>query len=180
MTAVEQALKLGRSESVLVPAARLYLAAGRLKEANELTATLDNSLQTQSRAYAKILDGNVAMLNNRRASAIDAYREAVKFADFWLARYEMGVTYARAEAWAEALSEFAACEKRRGEATALFLDDNPTVRYLATLPYWLGRAQEGAGQQAAAHANYQKFLAIRGATLPADPLVVDARKRTGS
>jgi eukaryotic-like serine/threonine-protein kinase len=180
MTAVEQALKVGRSESVLVPAARLYLAAGRLKEANELTATLDNSLQTQSRAYAKILDGNVAMLNNRRASAIDAYREAVKFADFWLARYEMGVTYARAGAWAEALSEFAACEKRRGEATALFLDDNPTVRYLATLPYWLGRAQEGAGQQAAARANYQKFLAGRGATLPADPLVIDARKRAGS
>ena len=119
-------------------------------------------------------------MNNRRASALDAYREAVKFADFWLARFEMGVTYAKAGAWAEALSEFAACEKRRGEATALFLDDNPTVRYLATLPYWLGRAQEGTGQQAAARANYQKFLALRGETLPADPLVVDARKRAGS
>ena len=120
------------------------------------------------------------MSSNRRASAIDAYREAVKFADFWLARYEMGVVYARAGAWAEAHAEFTACEKRRGEATAIFLDDTPTVRYLAALPYWLGRAQEGLGQQAAAHANYTKFLANRGATLPADPLVIDARKRAGS
>jgi hypothetical protein len=92
----------------------------------------------------------------------------------------MGVVYARAGAWAEAISEFAACEKRRGEATALFLDDTPTVRYLATLPYWLGRAQEGLGQQAAARANYAKFLANRGANFPADPLVIDARKRAGS
>jgi tetratricopeptide (TPR) repeat protein len=177
LTAVGEALKLGRSESILVPAARLYLTAGRLKEAAELAATLDNQLQTQSRAYAKILDGNLAMLNNRRASAIDAFREAGKFADFWLARYEMGVAYAHAGAWTEALSEFAACEKRRGEATAIFLDDIPTVRYLAALPYWLGRAQDSLGQEAAARANYSRFLSIRGANLPSDPLVVDARRR---
>jgi len=177
---VDEALKLGQSESILVPAARLYLSAGKLKEATDLAATLENTLQTQSRAYAKIIDGNIAMTSNRRASAIDDYREAIKFADFWLARYEMGVVYARAGAWAEAISEFAACEKRRGEATALFLDDVPTVRYLAALPYWLGRAQEGLGQQAAARANYAKFLANRGANLPADPLVIDARKRSGS
>jgi tetratricopeptide (TPR) repeat protein len=177
---VDAALKLGQSESILVPAARLYLSAGKFKEATDLAATLENTLQTQSRAYAKIIDGNIAMTSNRRASAIDDYREAIKFADFWLARYEMGVVYARAGAWAEAISEFAACEKRRGEATALFLDDTPTVRYLATLPYWLGRAQEGLGQQAAARANYAKFLANRGANFPADPLVIDARKRAGS
>jgi tetratricopeptide (TPR) repeat protein len=180
VSAVDETLKLGRSESVLVPAARLYLAAGKLKEATDLAAALENTLQTQSRAYAKIIDGGIAMSSNRRASAIDAYREAVKFADFWLARYEMGVVYARAGAWAEAQAEFAACEKRRGEATAIFLDDIPTLRYLAALPYWYGRAQEGLGQQAAARANYQKFLANRGATLPADPLVIDARKRAGS
>jgi eukaryotic-like serine/threonine-protein kinase len=179
VSAVDEALKLGRSESILVPAARLYLSAGKLKEATDLAAALENTLQTQSRAYAKIIDGNIAMSSNRRASAIDAYREAVKFADFWLARYEMGVAYARAGAWAEAHSEFLACEKRRGEATAIFLDDLPTVRYLAALPYWFGRAQDGLGQQAAARVNYAKFLANRGANLPVDPLVIDARKRAG-
>jgi tetratricopeptide (TPR) repeat protein len=179
-TAVGEALKLGKSESTLVPAARLYLATGRLKEATELAATLGNQLQTQSRAYAKIVDGGIAMLNNRHAAAIDAFRESVKLADVWLARYEMGVTYARAGAWAEAFAELSACEKRRGEATAVFLDDIPTVRYLAALPYWLARAQDGMGQLAAARANYSRFLSNRGTSLPADPLVVDARRRAGS
>ena len=180
LSAVAEAMKLGRSESVAVPAARVYLRAGKLNEAQEIAADLDNQLQTQSRAYAKIIDGNVWLLNRRRASAIDAFRDARKFADVWMARYDMGVTYLQASAWAEALSELALCEKRRGEATALFLDDTPTVRYLSELPYWLGRAQEGVGQRDAARANYQKFLAIKGAGAPADPLVVDARKRAGS
>ena len=96
---------------------------------------------------ARIIDGNVSLLNRRRATAIDAFRDAIKHADFWMARFDMGVAYVQAEAWVEALSELAACEKRRGEATALFLDDSPTLRYQATLPYWLARAQEGAGQR---------------------------------
>ena len=82
--------------------------------------------------------------------------------------------------WVEALSELGACEKRRGEATAIFLDDSPTLRYQATLPYWLARAQEGVGQEAAARNNYRAFLSIRGADAPDDPLVVDARRRAGS
>ena len=141
-------------------------------------AALDNRLQKQSRAYAKIIDADLAMRHNRRASAIDTLREATKLADLWLARYEMGVAYAQAGAWPEALSEFDACEKRRGEATAVFLDDVPTVRYLARLPYWMGRAQESLAQTGAARANYTRYLARMGANLPADPLVIDARRRT--
>jgi tetratricopeptide (TPR) repeat protein len=180
MAAVSAALKLGRSESIVVPSARLYLGAGRKDEAEQLAADLDNQLQTQSRAYARIIDGNVSLLNRRRATAIDAFRDAIKRADFWMARFDMGVTYVQAGASVEALAELEACEKRRGEATAMFLDDIPTVRYQATLPYWLGRAREGVGQQAAARANYRAFLAIRGAGAPGDALVIDARKRAGS
>jgi eukaryotic-like serine/threonine-protein kinase len=177
---VEDALKLGRSESILVPAARLYVQAGKTGEASELAAELDNRLQTQSRAYAKIIDGNIALLSRRRASALDAFRDAIKLADFWMARFDMGVTYIQAGAWAEAISELDAANRRRGEATAIFLDDTPSVRYLATLPYWLARAQDGIGQRAAALANYKQFLAIRAAALPNDPLVIDARTRSGS
>jgi tetratricopeptide (TPR) repeat protein len=180
LAAAAEALKLGKSESIVVPAARLYLGAGQKDEAEGLAALLDNQLQTQSRAYARIIDGNLSLLNRRRATAIDAFRDAIKHADFWMGRFDMGVAYVQAEAWVEALSELAACEKRRGEATAMFLDDSPTLRYQATLPYWLARAQEGVGQQAAARNNYKAFLAIRGADAPADPLVADARRRAGS
>ena len=176
---LQEGLKTGQQEmAVLVPAARLYLKAGKISEASDLAAELDNKLQTQPRAYAKIIDGNIALLNRRRASAIDAFRDASKLADFWTGRFDLGVTYVQAEHYAEALAELELCQKRRGEAAAIFLDEEPTYRYLATLPYWLGRAQEGVGQQAAATANYKAFLAIRGDA--ADPLVADARKRAGS
>ena len=72
-------------------------------------------------------------------------RERQDLADPWLARFDLGVFFVEAGRYAEALSELELCEKRKGEATALFLDDIPTYRYLAPLPYWLGRAQEGMG-----------------------------------
>ena len=179
LTATGEALKLGKSESIIVPAARLYLGASKKEQAEQLAADLDNQLQTQSRAYARIIDGNLSLLNGRRATAFDAFRDAIKHADFWMGRFDMGVAYVQADKSVEALSELAACEKRRGEATAIFLDDVPTLRYQATLPYWLARAQEGAGQQAAALNNYKAFLSIRGGDAPADPLVIEARKRAG-
>jgi tetratricopeptide (TPR) repeat protein/predicted Ser/Thr protein kinase len=178
VAAVGEALALGRQESVVVPAARLYLQAGKVAEAASLAADLDNQLQTQSRAWAKIIDGNIALSNRRRASAIDAFRESVKLTDFWMARFDLGITYVQAEHYAEALPELEACLRRRGEATAIFLDETPSFRYMATLPYWLARAQDGAGQRDAAAGNYKAFLATRSDS--SNPLVIDARKRLGS
>ena len=66
--------------------------------------------------------------------------------------------------------------RRRGEATAIFLDDIPSVRYLAPLPYWHGRAQEGLGLSAQAAANYKQFLATRTGA-PDDALAKEARAR---
>ena len=40
----------------------------------------------------------------------------------------------------------------RAMNVAIFLDEVPTFRYLATLPYWLARGQEGVGQAQAATA----------------------------
>jgi eukaryotic-like serine/threonine-protein kinase len=178
LSTVESTLKLGRSESILVPSARLYVAARKIDEAADLAAVLDDQLQTQARAYAKIIDGNIWLMKRRRATALDSFRDSTKHADFWMARFDMGITYVQAGAYAEALSELEACQRRRGEATAIFLDDTPSVRYLATLPYWMGRAQEGVEQQAAALANYKAFLSVRGDAAD-DPLVLDARKRAG-
>ena len=68
-------------------------------------------------------------------------------------------------------------DKRHGEATAVFLDDVPSFRYLAPLPYWLARSQEGVNKASAVAAdNYRKFIALR-AEDSRDPLVADARKR---
>lgn len=66
--------------------------------------------------------------------------------------------------------------KRRGEVTAIFLDDVPSFRYLATLPYWLGRAQVGVGLAKNAADNFKQFLALRP-DAARDPLAADATRR---
>jgi TolA-binding protein len=66
--------------------------------------------------------------------------------------------------------------RRRGEATAVFLDDLPTMRLLAPLHYWMGRAKEGQGEKDAAAAEYRAFLTRRPEGSQ-DPLAIEARKR---
>jgi tetratricopeptide (TPR) repeat protein len=174
--AIERALKTSRGLPTLVGAARMDVRLGNIAAAQDLVAELDKRLQPQPRSYAKIIEGEIAARGRKPAEAIEAFGAAVKLADLWLARFALGVAYVQADHWAEGLRELEACEKRRGEATALFLDDVPTFRYLTPLPYWLARAQEGLGQTPAAAENYKKFLALAPAA-SRDPLVLDARRR---
>lgn len=176
--AVKQALDAGRAEATVVPSALVLLAARRAADAAQLGAALDEHLEPQSRAYGRLVAGHVARAAGRRVEAVEAFREAIKLADLWLARFGLGLAYLEAGAFAEALSEFEACQKRRGEASAVFLDDVPTLRYLAPLDYWIGRAQEGLGLVPEAHRSYRKFVALRTAGSP-DPLLQDARRRLG-
>jgi tetratricopeptide (TPR) repeat protein len=176
LDAAKRALTLSRQPSTLVPAARLFARLGQTKDAQAIVAELDNTLQTQNRAYARVIEGDVALRADRLADAVDAFRASIKLVDLWLPHFALGVAYVEAGHFAEGLTELEACQRRRGEATAVFLDDTPTLRYLATLPYWLARAQEGVGQQQAASANYQAFLAIRGEAAK-DALVIDAQRR---
>jgi eukaryotic-like serine/threonine-protein kinase len=174
--AAERALGRSRRDIDLVAAARILISAGRRPQAAKLAAELNARLPTQSRAYGRIVDGWIALEEGKETDAVAAFLESRKLADFWLGRYGLGIAYVTAGSYGEALAELDACQRRRGEATAIFLDDVPTVRYLTALPYWLARAQEGLGQSATAATNYQRFLSQRGEASK-DPLVADARKR---
>ena len=114
----------------------------------------------------------MALKQGRRADAVDAFRAALGHADIWLARYHLGIAYVESGLYAEALSEFDKCDKRRGEATALFLDDLPTFRYLAPLSYWLGRAKEGLNVKGDAAEHYKAFSPLRPEPSK-DPLALD-------
>jgi serine/threonine protein kinase/tetratricopeptide (TPR) repeat protein len=177
--AVEQALKASRDEPIVVAAARILVRLGNGSAAKALAAGLEKSLQPQPRAYAKIIDGELAARAGKPADAVEAFSAAQKLADLWMARFSLGVAYVEAEHYVEGLRELEACEKRLGEATAVFLNDLPSYRYLAPLPYWLARAQEGVGQNAAAAENYKKYLTLRG-TVARDPLAAEARKRVAA
>ncbi|HYU80109.1 MAG TPA: hypothetical protein VEK56_14065, partial [Vicinamibacterales bacterium] len=173
--AVNEALKLGHQEEIAVPAAETLLWAGRSEAAAKIAQTLQSQFEPHRRAYGKLIEGEIAAHERKPVEAIEAFLAALKLTDLWLVRFNLGVLYVEAGRYAEALSELDACQKRLGEAAAIFLDDVPTMRYTAPLPYWLARAQEGLGMKEPAAANYKTYLSLRNAA--ADPLAVEARRR---
>jgi tetratricopeptide (TPR) repeat protein len=177
--ASETALRTSRQDPTLVAAANVLVDAGGIAAARSIAEELRAKFQPQSRAYASIIDGRIALAEGRKPDAISAFQAAVKHADLWQGRFMLGLAYIEAGHYAEGLSELEACMKRRGEATAVFLDDMPTFRRQAPVPYYLGRAQEALGMKPRAIENYNAYLALRANT-PADPLAADARKRVGT
>jgi len=173
------AIKLAGVEATAVLPARLLVRLGKTREAAAVASELGAHLQPEVRAYGKVLEGEIAVSQRRSVDAIEAFRSSQKLADSWLARFSLGIAYAQAGQYVEALSELELCEKRKGEAVAIFFDELPSLRYLAPLQYWLGRAKEETGMKAAAMEHYKAFLALRLGS-PRDPLVVDARRRVTS
>ena len=171
---LDAAKALSQDDSVLVTTARLSVASGRIDQAKGIAAELAQRLPAQSRAYGKTIEAEIALTAKQFPTAIDALNAARGLADLWLVRFVSGLAYFQRGDYPEAVSEFSKCQERRGEATALFLDDLPTFRYYALVPYWLGRAREMRGLDA--KPQYQEFLAIRGDAAK-DPIVNDARRR---
>ena len=172
--ALTRARTLAQDDRVMVTAGRFAVAIGRIEEAMAIAAELANRRPIQSRAYGKLIEADIEMAAKRYPAAIDQLNAAQKMMNLWLVRYALGHAYFQQGDYPAALSEFEECQRRRGEATALFLDDLPTFRYYATLPYWLGRARQMRTLDPATQ--YQEFLAIRGGAAD-DPLVIDARRR---
>ena len=95
------------------------------------------------------------------AAAVLELREAIATADLWLIRYQLGKAYLRAGYYPEALDELITSKKRIGEAASAFLDNMPTYRSAAELPYWIGRAQEELKMQSAARESYEEYIELR-------------------
>jgi eukaryotic-like serine/threonine-protein kinase len=169
-----QAVAATPAFEVKVEAARVYLDLGMLKEASAVADSLRTSLQTDPQAYARVIDGFVLIGRKQPAAAVIAFTEAQKLADTWLGRFGLGRAYLEAGAYPEAEAAFAACLRRRGEATALYLDDVPTYRVFPPVHYYLGRAQE-ALRSSGARESFRTFLAIK--QRGTDPLAADARSR---
>jgi len=170
-----KAIAQAREDATLVPAAFVFLNAGRVAEARAIADELGQQFQPRSRAYGEMILAEIDRAGGRRPQSADALGRARKLSDLWLGRFLMGVTFVEAGRYENAQPEFELCLKRKGEATALFLNDVPSFRYLAPLHYWLARAQDGRKQAAAAD-TYRAFLALRPEGSK-DPLAADARRR---
>jgi serine/threonine protein kinase/tetratricopeptide (TPR) repeat protein len=171
-----KAAGLSSDESVQLPAAHALIAAGDEAAAEKIAAALDNTLQTQSRSYAQLIRAEIALQHKRYAESIDAARAAQKQHDSWIAHFLLGRAYLEAGHFAEALTDFDICLKRQGEAADLMFADSATARYIPPVYFWAARAQQGVGAQREAADNYGKFLALRGDSEVADPMVAAAKR----
>jgi serine/threonine protein kinase/tetratricopeptide (TPR) repeat protein len=177
LIAAHQALADSQSIKVRFLAARIFLEGEEIAKAQKLASSLASDVRTESRAYAKLIEGGVALQRGDAHTAIAAFEQASNMLDTWIGRYDLGRAYVQAGAFAEADSEFDRCSNRRGEALALFLDEVPTYGYFPLLYYYQGRVREGL-KSPGARDSYRTYLNIRGRA-GEDPLLSDIHHRLG-
>jgi tetratricopeptide (TPR) repeat protein len=177
-SAAKKAIAAAPLVNVIVPAARVLIESGAESSAREVVKDLDRRLQNQTTAYARVLEGEIALKARDYPRAIDLLKGALEKQDLWLARFVLGRAYLEAgpQHAVEALDEWKRCYERRGESVDLFFADSPTVRYTPQLQYWLGRAHEGVRAIGSAAAAYREYVRMRSEAAQ-DPLVADARRR---
>jgi len=175
--AAEQALANSQAVSIRFLATRVFVEAGEVTKAQKLAASLGAELLAEPQAYAKIIQGKVALKRGDAPGAIKALTDANNLLDTWIGRFELGRAYLQAGAFVEADSEFDRCIKRRGEALELFMDDVPTYGYFPPVYYYLGRVREGLKSPEYV-SSYRTYLDIRGKA-GEDPMLAEVRRRAG-
>ena len=106
--------------------------------------------------------------------AVKLLLEANGVLDTWLGHFDLGRAYLQAGAFVQADSEFDSCIKRRGEALALLMDEEPTYGYFPPVYYYQGQVREQLKNAGFAE-SYRAYLGIRGKSTE-DPLLPEVRK----
>jgi tetratricopeptide (TPR) repeat protein/predicted Ser/Thr protein kinase len=166
--AATRALSAARGDDVTFGAARVLVQTGEDSRALALADDLFGRPSPDARMYAEIVRGEVELKRRNPANAIARLKGASEWVDSWLVRLALGRAYLEAGEFAQALSELEGCERRRGEATDVFLDVIPTYRLYPQVQYLVGRARDGLRSPSAVDA-YRAFLST---TRSDEPLVV--------
>ena len=175
IAAADRAISLSQEDNIRVLAAEAYVAAGAIAKAHAIAAELSPKLEQDSRAYARLINGMVLLSSGKTIAAIGEMEEARKISDTWLGHFYLGRAFVVAKAYAEADSEFDSCQRRKGEATAIFLDEEPTYHLMPLVNYYDGIAREGLHSHSAEE-SFQYFISVR-IKQQGDPLVADAMRR---
>jgi len=173
--ATERALANSQAVKIRFLSGRVLIEANRAAAAQSAIAGLAAETQAEARAYAKILEGDALLKAGNARQAIGLLTEANGLLDSWIGHFDLGRAYLEAGMFAQADSEFDRCLSRRGEALALFIDEEPTYGYLPPVYYYQGRAREGMKTERFAE-SYREYLKIRGNSKE-DPLVPEAERR---
>ena len=175
VAAAEKAVALDNQPSTWHAAGTVLSEAGQSAKAQSLASQLESSLDSEPQLYGKLMEGKIALDRGNAKKAVLTLKEAGQKTDTWIGHLLLGRSFLEAGMYPEASSEIETCLKRRGEASALYLDDVPTFRLVPPVYYYMGRVQEALKSPAAAD-SYHSFLAIQAKGT--GPLVTDALKRS--
>ncbi len=113
-----------------------------------------------------------------RARRSSCCTEANKLLDTWIGHFDLGRAYLDGRRSSRRPTrEFDRCLKRRGEALALFLDEEPTFGYFPPVYYYQGRVREPMKSAGFAE-SYRQYIAARDGSTE-DPLLPEIRPRNG-
>ena len=177
IVAAEMALANSKAVKIRFLAARVFVEAGAIARARTLADGLASGIQAEPRAHSKIVDGEAALKRGDARQAIKDLTEANTLLDTWIGHFDLGRAYLEAGAFTQADSEFDLCIKRRGEALALFLDEEPTYGFFPPVYYYQGRVREGLKNAGFAE-SYRAYLAIRGQSTE-DSVLPEVRRGAG-
>jgi len=171
----DKALANSKGIKIRFLVARIYVEAGQAAKAQPLMASLAAEVQPEPQAYGKLLEAMIAMAGKDPRPAVKLATDANELFDTWIGHFELGRAYLATNQLPQADSEFDRCLKRRGEALALFLDEEPTYGYFPMVYYYQGRVREGMKLAGAAD-SYRAYLDIREKA-GEDALLADIRRR---
>jgi serine/threonine protein kinase/tetratricopeptide (TPR) repeat protein len=174
LEAADNAVKLDPQPNILMAAGELYVSAGDAARAAKPVTQLSARIEPEPQIYGALLQGAISLSRGQRMEAIQSFEKAQKISNSWLGHFYLGKAYLQNGSFTEADSEFELCLKRRGEASAVFLDDVPTFRLVPAVYYFLARAQEGLKSPSAAE-TYRTFLKMQPSGT--GELIADARRR---
>lgn len=175
-TLASEASAGGKDAGIVFLSGLILARSGQGQAAAAAAEALRNRLEGEPQICACVLDGEIALAKGDARAAVEAFASAQKHADSWLGRVGLARAYLLAGAAAEADGEIDRCLSRRGEATAVLLDDVPTFRMVAPVYYYRGLVREAQKNPTAAAEAFKTFLAIK-ATGDEQGLVADARRR---
>jgi eukaryotic-like serine/threonine-protein kinase len=174
VAAAQKARTESGSANIALAAGLVFIRAGEPAKGLAVAAELDRRIEPEPRMNAELLRGEASLAAGNAHKALEAFVAAQKIADSWMGRLGLGRTYLTAKAFLEAQAELEVCLKRRGEATAVFLDENPTYHLFPDVHYNLGLAYEGL-KSPEARKSFQAFVDIKNGG--DDPLLQDAKRR---
>ena len=175
VASAQRALALSKAIKIRFLAGRILIEAGQPKLAAPIATELLAETQPGPKAYGHVLESMASRMRNDAAAAIKSAQDANTLLDTWMGHFELGRAYLAARQYPQADAEFDRCISRRGEAVALFLDQEPTYGYFPMVYFFQGMVREG--MKLDAKDKFLAYLKIRE-TAGEDPLIPDLRRRT--